>query len=261
MPTAQDYPENPNYGQGRYRRRIRLSRNGNTVHGELEDTNHAFRCAVSHDGHIVTDIQSEVLRIPFDTCPGAAEPIRKLIGLPLCDDVQELIPHTDASGNCTHLLDLVLMAIRHARRLQAEWLYDICIDDQIGEQAARSEIFTNGELTHHWQACNWEMIAPEALKGKVLYKGFSKWANTEFSGDIKEAAFALQKGYFVSSARRYNINAQAGQPALEHRDVMQGVCYSYSTPQIEIAKRTADSARDFSDCPEQLLTFRDPTFT
>ena len=259
MPAEEDYPKNPNYGRGRYRRRIRLTNIGHTVRGELEDTNHAFRCTVSHDGHYVTNIDSDVLRIPFDTCPGASEPIRKLIGLPLCDDIQELIPRTDAGGNCTHLLDLVLMAIRHARRPQTKWFYDICIEDQIGDEPAYSEIRVNGELGHRWKACNWEITAPDNLAGNVLYKGFSKWASTEFSGDLKEAAFALQKGYFVSSARRYNINTQAGQAALDHADVMQGVCYSYSTPQIERAKRTANSARDFSDCPEELLTFRDPT--
>lgn len=258
MPAATDYPENPNYGQGRYRRRIRLSTTGNSVFGELEDTNHAFRCTITHDGAHVTDIQSDVIRIPFDTCPGAVEPIRNLIGLPLCEDIQELIPHVDAGGNCTHLLDLALMAIRHASRTQAEWLYDICIEDQSTEEAVCAEIFANGELIHSWQTLNWGIHEPAALAGKVLYKGFSKWANKAFIGDSKEAAFALQKGYFVSSARRYNIDAQAGDSALEHSDVMLGVCFSYSSPQIDVARRTAGSTRDFSDTPEQLLTFCEP---
>ena len=261
MPTEPDYPVNPTYGQGRYRRRIRLSTNGNTVHGELEDTNHAFRCAIIHDGHHVTDIHSDVLRIPLTTCPGASEPIRKLIGLPLCDDIQNLIPHIDVSGNCTHLLDLTLMTIRHARRSLSEWIYDICIEDQPNEQPARAEIRANGELLHSWQTLNWEIIEPVALNRKVLYKGFSKWASTEFNGDEKEAAFALQKGYFVSSARRYNINIQAGQPAIRHIDTMLGVCFSYSSPQIEVGRLTANSVRDFSDTPEQLLAFLDPTST
>ncbi|CAA0079047.1 Uncharacterised protein [Zhongshania aliphaticivorans] len=259
MSTTADYPENPDYGRGRYRRRIRLSNNGMRVYGELEDTHHAFRCTVSHDGHYVTDIQSDVIRIPFDTCPSASAPIRKLIGLPLCDDIQELIPSTDTQGNCTHLLDLTLMTIRHARRTQTEWLYDICIEDQLDGQAARTEIRTNGELSHSWTTLNWSIVEPEILKDKVLYKGFSKWASVEFSGDQKEAAFALQKGYFVSSARRYNLNTQAGQPAIKEAQVMQGACFTYSSPQIEVAVRTANNARDFSDTPEQLLTFQEPS--
>jgi hypothetical protein len=91
----------------------------------------------------------------------------------------------------------------------------------------------------------------------VLYKGFSKWASACFTGEEREAAFILQKGYFVASARRYNIDAQVGKAANEDRDVMLGVCFSYSTPQIEIATRTADSTRDFSNTPELLLKFQE----
>jgi hypothetical protein len=256
MSAAQDYPINPNYGQGQYRRRIRLSTEGNMVHGELEDTNHGFRCTVHHNNEFITDIQASVLRIPFDSCPGATEPIKKLIGLPLCDDVQELIPHTDSSANCTHLLDLSLLAIRHARRDRAEWIYDISVMDQAGDEPVVAEIYANGELIHRWLTANWSITAPAMLKDKVLYKGFSKWASDIFDGDQREAAFALQKGYFVSSARRYNLDAQVGQAALEHIEVMHGACYTYSSPQIEKGRRTSDSTRDFSDCPEQLLQFR-----
>ncbi|WP_320838671.1 DUF2889 domain-containing protein [Zhongshania sp.] len=258
MSTVEDYPKNPDYGHGRYRRRIRLTSEPGQVHGELEDTNHGFRCTIFHDGEKVTDIQSEVLRIPFDTCPGAVEPLRKLIGLALCDDIQTLIPLTDSSSNCTHLLDLALLAIRHSRRSVAELIYDICVEDQADDNSpAAAEVYANGKLLHRWQTCNWEITGPDELKHKVLYKGFSKWASACFTGEEREAAFILQKGYFVASARRYNIDAQVGQAANEHRDVMLGVCFSYSTPQIEIATRTADSTRDFSNTPELLLKFQE----
>jgi hypothetical protein len=258
MSTVEDYPKNPGYGHGRYRRRIRLTSEPGLVHGELEDTNHGFRCTIFHDGEKVTDIQSEVLRIPFDTCPGAVEPLRKLIGLALCDDIQTLIPLTDSSSNCTHLLDLALLAIRHSRRSVAELIYDICVEDQADDNSsAAAEVYANGKLVHRWQTCNWEITGPDDLKQKVLYKGFSKWAAACFTGEEREAAFILQKGYFVASARRYNIDAQVGQAANEHRDVMLGVCFSYSTPQIEVAKRTADSTRDFSNTPDLLLKFQE----
>lgn len=258
MSTVEDYPKNPNYGQGCYRRRIRLFSEPGRVYAELEDTNHGFRCTISHDGEKVTDIHSETLRIPFDTCPGAVTPLRKLIGLPLCDDVQALIPLTDAPSNCTHLLDLALLAIRHSKRTQQELIYDICVADQLDDVSpAAAEVYANGVLIHRWQTLHWEITGPEALQGKVLYKGFSKWASEQFNGDQREAAFVLQKGYFVASARRYNIDAQAGQPANAHRDVMLGVCFSYSAPQIDVARRTANSTRDFSNAPERLLKFQD----
>jgi len=256
MSTAQEYPKTESYGQGRYRRRIRLRAEAGQVHGELEDTNHGFRCTVFHDGNKVTDIHSAALRIPFDTCPGATEPLRKLIGLPLCEDILDIKPLTDTAANCTHLLDLALLAIRHSTRQIPEMIYDICVEDQAhDEQIASAEIYANGNLIHRWQTCNWAIISPSHLNGNVLYKGFSKWAATHFSGDQREAAFALQKGYFVAVSRRYTDNSQVGQSANDHRDVMLGVCYSYSSPQIERAKRVANSMRDFSNVPEQLLKF------
>ncbi|MEX1668674.1 DUF2889 domain-containing protein [Zhongshania guokunii] len=257
MSTTQEYPKNTVYGEGHYRRRIRLRAEPGQVHGELEDTNHGFSCTVFHDGNKITDIHSAALRIPFDTCPGASEPLRKLIGLPLCEDILDIKPLTDASANCTHLLDLALLAIRHSTRQEAEMIYDICVEDQAEEtETATAEIYANGNLIHRWQTCNWAICSPADLDGKVLYKGFSKWASKQFSGDQREAAFALQKGYFVAVARRYTDNSQVGQAANEHRDVMLGVCYSYSSPQIERATRTANSVRDFSNSPEQLLKFK-----
>lgn len=257
MSTVEDYPKNPNYGHGCYRRRIRLFSEAGRVHAELEDTNHGFRCTIFHDGEKVTDIHSEVLRIPYDTCPGAAEPLRKLIGLPLCDDVQDLIPLTDAPSNCTHLLDLALLAIRHSKRTVAELIYDISVEDQREDSDALAEVYANGALIHSWQTRDWTINEPKDLKSKVLYKGFSKWASAYFSGDQREAAFVLQKGYFVSGARRFDIDTKAGQPANKHSEVMRGVCFSYSSPQIEVAKRSAHSTRDFSNTPELLLKFQD----
>ena len=215
MSTVEDYPKNPDYGHGRYRRRIRLTSEPGQVHGELEDTNHGFRCTIFHDGEKVTDIQSEVLRIPFDTCPGAVEPLRKLIGLALCDDIQTLIPLTDSSSNCTHLLDLALLAIRHSRRSVAELIYDICVEDQAEDNSpAAAEVYANGKLLHRWQTCNWEITGPDELKHKVLYKGFSKWASACFTGEEREAAFILQKGYFVASARRYTLMLKSAKPPM-----------------------------------------------
>ena len=72
-----------------------------------------------------------------------------------------------------------------------------------------------------------------------------------------EAAFALQKGYFVASARRYNLNAIAGEAANDARDYMYGACYTYTSPQIEKAVRLPDTVFDFNRAPEQLLRFRD----
>lgn len=254
MSSFANYPLNPDYGQGCYRRRIKLQQQANRVVAELEDCNHGFRCTVFHDGVRITDIRSETLRIPFDTCPGAVEPLKTLIGLALFDDVTEILPHININENCTHLLDLCLLATAHAKRSEGDAVYDIRVTDEQDEQAAISEIFLNGELIHCWHTKNWSIVAPVELKDRVLYKGFSQWAGSQFQGREREAAFALQKGYFVASARRFDTDALAGGKAT-NEPVMKGVCHSYSSPQVEAASRLGHTTRDFSDAPEQLLTF------
>ena len=38
-----NYPENPDFGQGIYRRRIRLENHNGWVSGDIEDCNHGFQ--------------------------------------------------------------------------------------------------------------------------------------------------------------------------------------------------------------------------
>ncbi len=256
MSTFESYPENPSYGSGCFRRRIRLHATDREVIAELEDHHHGFRLRLQHDGQQVTAVDAETLRIPFSTCPGAVEPLRKLRGLPISADSQTLLSQSDPAANCTHLYDLCLLAIARAASGPGEHLYDICIGDETETRAGVAEIHLNGQLLHRWLCRDWTIIEPSELAGKALYKGFSSWANAAFSGDAQRAAFALQKGYFVSSARRYDMDAMAGEAANDSRDFMYGACYTYTSPQIDQAKRLANTVRDFSHAEEQLLQFR-----
>lgn len=257
MSTFNDYPLNLEYGEGCFRRHIRLRASESEVLAELEDHHHAFRLTLQHDGQQLTAIHAETLRIPFSTCPGAVEPLQALRGLPISDDSDLLIANSNPTANCTHLYDLALLAIAQAARGPGERNYEIRIDDEQGDAPNAAEICVDGELVHRWLCRDWVIQAPEALAGNVLFKGFTKWAGTTFSGDAKRAAFALQKGYFVASARRYNLNAIAGEAANDARDYMYGACYTYTSPQIEKAVRLPDTVFDFNRAPEQLLRFRD----
>ena len=88
-----------------------------------------------------------------------------------------------------------------------------------------------------------------------MIKGFASWASASFSNvDEQEAAFVLQKGYFVSRGRHYNLDSLAGE-ALIDQVFMHGACYAYTSPRLETAMRLANTTRDFSDTPELLLKF------
>ena len=254
MPDSISFPRNPDYGNGIFRRRICLDGQPGKVIAELEDCCHGFRCTVYHDGSKVTDIQAEAIRIPLTTCSGAIDPIKALIGLPLTSSMMAIHRQFSPRANCTHLYDLTILAIAHCQRGNALRQYDIAVEDERDESATAS-IQRDGETILSWKTSQWTIQSPTVLINKPLHKGFSFWAIEHYNGDDREAAFALQKGYFVAQARIYDMDKLAGAPAASQTSML-GVCYSYSPEVVEQAFRTVDTTRDFTDTAEQLLKFQ-----
>lgn len=250
-----DYPRNPHYGTGMYRRRIRLEQREGHVLGALEDTNHGFTVTVRHDGTHVTAIEADTRRIPYTSCPGAVEPIKGYVGTSIHASLKDLNFHMPPAANCTHLLDLTVMSIRHAASANPVRQWDITVTDQTDTHDAVCTVLRDGIEMFCWQARDLQLTQPAEFKGNPFYLGFGKWATQRYAGDELEAAFILQKGYFVSLARFFDVNSMAGEPALASQEGMGGACYTYSPPAIEHGVRTANSVRDFSDCEEQLLQF------
>lgn len=248
------YPLNTDYGTGVFRRRIRLQGLPGKVVAELEDCCHGFRSVVYHDGKKVTDVQAEALRIPHSTCGGAVAPIKAMIGMPLATAAKNINREVNPRANCTHLYDLTVLAVAHCLRGETERLYDVAIDDEPDEQAVSASVSRDGKTVLNWQTHQWIIQEPAALAGKPLYKGFAAWANQAFDGDEQEAAFVLQKGYFVSIARRFDSDKMAGAAAANDESMI-GVCYTYSPDVVAGAFRMDHSTRDFTDTPEQLLKF------
>ena len=247
-----NHPMNPDYGQGIFRRRIRLQQQPGKVIAELEDCNHGFRSVVHHDGHKVTNIEPESLRVPLTSCSQATKLVVDLIGAQLSANNGELAQIANPKSNCTHLYDLTVLAIHHATRAEAERLYDIVIPDENNGQTC-AQLFCNGELLLSWSVANWQLQNPE-LHGLSLAMGFGKWASNKYQGEQREAAFMLQKGYMVSNARRYDMSKIQGTPATVVEG-MSGACYSYMPEIVITAHRTYNSTRDFTDCEEKLLRF------
>lgn len=251
--TAFNNPHNPNYGNGTFRRRIRLVGEPGKVTAELEDCNHGFRSVVFHDGTQVTDVQAQALRVPLTTCGGAIEPLKALSGISIESPTLAINGIVSARANCTHLYDLSLLAIAHANRGNVTRQYDVEVEDEV-DGRSESRVLRDGQLVFKWQTGQWQILAPKQLKDKSLFKGFAAWASKAFKGDEQEAAFVLQKGYFVAQSRIYDIEAFAGSPAINNTP-MHNACYSYTSPRLEQAYSNTGAIRDFTDCPEQLLKF------
>lgn len=252
-----NYPQNSNFGKGIYRRAIRLEHHDGYVSGDLEDCNHGFQVQLYHDGKQVTAVKGRARRVPFTTCPEAIDPLQSLLGMPLGLSAYELIKRVNPRANCTHWLDLALLTLIHAARVNEPIReYSIAVPDEDDKPTAVT-VQRNGKEVLQWQVQDWVVQAPAYLAGKTLFRGFASWANDLLANeDEKEAAFVLQKGYFVSRARRFDTNSMAGESANAH-PTMFDACFTYSEPQRSMAKRTANTAYDFTDTAEQLLKFVD----
>jgi len=251
-----EHPTNPNYGSGRYHRRIRLTHTNEHVLGELEDDCHGFQVRLEHDGKQVTGVAGETLRVPMNTCAGAIGPLQALVGTPLDTPAPDIVASVNPRSNCTHLYDLSLLAIAHTAHGDEVREYNVEVDDQPrGGAPARAEVFYNGTSLHRWMLDWTAIVDPPEHRDRPVLDGFSAWANQTFKAIEKEAAFILSKGVFVAFSRLYDMSQIGGQSALEHSPML-GVCYSYSQGVVENAVRNHNSVRDFSDTPEQLLAFK-----
>lgn len=255
MSQLGNYKPNPHYGNGIFRRAIRLTRHPDHVLAELEDSHHGFRVRVFHEAQRLTRFEPEYPRVPFSSCDSAGTVLDRLLGMPVDTPVAELIATANPLANCTHLLDLTLLAIAHTQREEQVVLYEVAVTDA-RDGLSHLRVWRNGTLMHEWQAGNGidgTIASPSAYQGKPLFMGFSRWANEAFSGLENEAAFVLQKGNMVALGNMFDIAGMAGGRAIDETD--RHACHTYSPTQAPHAIRLANTWRDFTETPETLLKF------
>jgi len=92
-----------------FRRRVDIIAHPGNGTGEvraaLEDDFHHFRVWVCHHQGEVTAIGGEALRYPYSLCPQACDQLQHLVGMKLDRIAHSVTRQTDASHQCTHLLD------------------------------------------------------------------------------------------------------------------------------------------------------------
>jgi hypothetical protein len=241
---------NLQFGQGVFRRRLRLIAEPGQVRAGLEDTNHAMRIVLRHDGERVTGVESSMTRIPMSVCVGAAGPLRAFVGAPLAPYPIRPSAEVSARANCTHLHHMALLAMAHARRTGTRQ-YDIEVPDEHPDPVW-SVIRRDGVDVHRWQTFGGKIVGPDTLAGLPLIGGVARWAPERFRGDDLEAAFVLGNAYIVSFARRYNTEAWAGEQAVGHSH-MSGKCYGYQPEVVKHGTYLANASRDTTSADTPLL--------
>jgi hypothetical protein len=211
----------------------------------LDDTHHAIWVRMAHDGHVVTTATGGFNRMPNTACPGAGIALKELCGMPLATPLSKLYGDGRPQRNCTHMFDVAALALMHARRETAMRVFDVTIPDAAtGPQ--QTDVRLDGKVIHSWLVADGSIVDPVAFAGRALIGGFSAWAYSTFEGDRLESALVLQKGWFVSRARRYVLDTTAVALA-SRRATSSGVCYAYTEPQSSSAWTIPGYVRDFSD--------------
>jgi hypothetical protein len=235
-----------------YRRRITVTTlSPGIVHSDLEDDFHHFVITLRHDGTHVVSVDAESQRWPWATCPGAAEPLRKLAGMPLADRFTAAAQWTDPKQNCTHQYDAACHAITHAANNRERRVYDMEIpvsDPVYGATTVR--LWVDGELDLVWHLSPAGLDAPAPpFDGAPWKGGFMRWADATLAPDAAERAIALRRACDIGRGRNMDLD---GVPvASDLSPIMAGVCHTMQPGIVEVAFRHVGSIRDFAAHPER----------
>lgn len=244
MQPLSHFPLNPAYGAGTYRRRIRLTRQGNRVTAQLDDNNHALWARLHHDGAVVTRTEGGFYRWPTTGCVSAAEGLGVLEGMALDAPLSAIYGGGRPLGACTHMFDIAALAMAHAGRAEARRQWDVVIPDE-QEGILTVSVLLDDRLIHAWRLDDLHIVAPAPLAGQSMLKGFTPWAMARFEGDALEAARVLRMGVFVARARLH-ITDEVIRPLALFPE-RHGVCYAYSSPRVETAENRRGTVVDMSD--------------
>ena len=242
--TLSGYPLNPSYGAGAFRRRVRLRQQPGRIAAVLDDNNHAMAVTLFHDGTVLTRLDSEMVRIPFDVCPEARQALSGLAGLRLDTAPAAVFAGGLARRHCTHLFDMVALCLRLHADGKTDRVFDVLVHDPVdGLRAAEAQV--DGRTVHAWQLAGEEIAAPSALAGRSLTGGFVGWASATMAGEVLDAALMLLKGVMVARARPYVIDGVPGA-TIDPSGARSGSCFTFSEPHLASARVMGGHVRDFS---------------
>lgn len=208
------------------------------VRAALEDDFHHFRVWVRHhEGH-VTAIGGEALRYPYSLCPQACDPLQQLAGMKLERIAHSVTRQTDASHQCTHLLDLAGLAMAAAARGTLQRRYDISIGQRIANRT-RAILIRDGNEDLAWDVNGTMIEGPSPYSGINLREGMARWALNTLDEEAAEAALLLRRCTLISLGRAYNLDEQI-------HAATTALCYSQQPERAEQALRMKGSTLDFS---------------
>lgn len=199
----------------------------------LEDDYHAMAVTLRHDGTTITGLTSDMARVPWTSCPGAAEVIaRTFIGVAL----EAAAARGEKRLNCTHLYDLTLLAAAHALDTQMT-SYDIAASDPAHGEV-RAEIRRNGRPVLAFVHEADMLIEPHSAAGRSLFD-LRDWISALPDAADRQAARLLQWGTIIAHGRLLTLE--------QHADISRtpASCYTFQEERRHDAVRL-ETIREFS---------------
>src|ERR1700743_1740829 len=161
-----------------FRRRVGIASTGDRERGEgrasLEDGFHHFRVRVVHAARRIQAIEVFAVRHPYITCPLAAGQLSRLHNAELTGLAHSVMRMTDASQQCTHLMELSGLAIAAAARSIAQRWFDIEVPRRI-EGRTVATLDRDGRRFLSWELRDTTIIGPSLYSGVSLREGMAAW--------------------------------------------------------------------------------------
>ena len=235
-----------------YRRRILIEPSAHSVTAELEDDYHRMVVTLSHEGGVITKVESEMKRSPWTMCPGAmAQLAETFTGVALA----AVAKRGEKTQNCTHLHDLTIFGAAHAAEA-APVAYDILVTDAV-EGVRDATLARNGAPLLHWvlkgEAMAEMFTAPEALAGRQM--GQLNEVIAQADKPMAEAMRILRWASIVAHGRMREM--PAGMSATEFP---AGSCYNFQAERAPASFRRPGADIDFSRPGAAPMADRDEAF-
>jgi hypothetical protein len=238
-----------------YRRRIRVVRlETGVVRSDLQDDFHHFVITLRHDGHNIVSVDADSRRWPWSTCPAAAEPLRRLAGMPLEPRFTAAGRWTDPKQNCTHQFDAACHAITHAAHGRDERVYDLEIPlREPATGATHCRLWVDGVPDLEWEI-DWNGIVGAAppFDAAPWRGGFMRWADESLPADDAERAITLRRACDIGLGRGMDLDSIPVADQLP--ESMAGICHTMQPGVVNVALRHVGSIRDFARTPDLLDT-------
>ncbi len=217
---------------GFFWRRIRITPSQWAVQAEVEDDFHSMSVVIHHDGEKAIRIVADTRRVPWSTCPGAAESlVQTFTGLAL----KQFPQRGDKKTNCTHLYDMALLAATHAMD-EEQTIYDIRVSDAVDQQR-RAEVLRNEETLLSWIESGFQIVQPASAAGIRLDR-LRSWIDG-LEPALQEPARLLQWGNMLANGRAIPLAKQSDATRMPPN------CYTFQPERAAVAKRIGE-IRDFS---------------